>query len=1197
MSENELRWAERVSERAEEHAVALLPCPALPCPARSRCLARAALLVTRVPCPAQRFHAALRCPALPCRELPCCCVCCAADRAALLAASVPCAVLPHRPSVQESLSLQQLCERVIWWGSPGGGASRARAGGAGAGGTRTRRPGGRVWGATSGGTRESTPAGSATGRRGGSGGGQQQQQRPPKALSPQQLQAPGGVEAVSLGVFDAANAGAEPEKALHTFTLDSGASRCFFRGSTTVTPLTAPVPVTLADPSGGPVVTRGATVLPFLAAPSDLLIGLHLPSFAKNLVPNSVLQDQWVTITQPGGELVAICMVSRNGEHLATFTLRPGSGLYTMTTESALVAESGQLAASVEGGERYFLLVVDDYTRYTTVFPLQSKVEVCSVLICWIRAVRLELSTQFRQDLPVLWPRVSMPETLPTLHWTGEVGDVSGFWFYHLGSHHVLSSRDVTFDESVCFYRLHPHHSSPVPLPPLSLVVDTPPVAPLPPPGPAPSGVSQVDPPLLVEHLEVSSDTSGPAEGGDPTAADTPVDVDSGAAGGGDTGGTDSGVLALGWAVWWSSPGGSAGRAGARSPGDTGPRGASAGVRGVGYVGGTGAGGTGDAGGVALVLVGRSLSRRNGFESGLSNGATPVAELDVLDLEVLEVLAHSGGANVGIHGVGGTGGADTGGATGGTGVGGASRQESLSPQQLHEWAVCWGSPSGEAGGTGSGVLLLLELEVLGVRLLSRSSLRLVTFSVSRLLLLSSLLLALLLQSLIESREPASLPVMPVHTRHAVPPSPPPVPGTHIMALRPSSVPQRVVLPSPPASSLPHVPDPESDLVRNASPTVTCLLATVVTDPYFECATASALVAELVDFAALCRLDYAGSLVFYSSYPTSNGSELALGRDVLEDKHFELLCLAAAAPHLVSTLLCPEGDPDALDIPTLRSYADAITVARHIEDYTCGSSFRSLEYWPFTVLRTDTSLSQLYVLLYVDDLVFATVDTEALALVKAELQERHTCTDMGELQSYLGLQVTRDRARCTITLTQSNMVQQVLQRFSFEISPLQPTPLPTGHSLSIPPFEESVEPSGPYPELVGFLIYLMTCTRPDFAYHLSLLARYVALGSHRKLTYLLTDLGERPRSPPVLYVDNKGMIALCQDHRVEHRTKHIDLRYFLTRELLQRGQLRLAYVATQDSTADVFTKALGFGDHQRFCTALGLVPTLPHLLVS
>ncbi|CAI7748001.1 unnamed protein product [Closterium sp. NIES-53] len=65
---------------------------------------------------------------------------------------------------------------------------------------------------------------------------------------------------------------------------------------------------------------------------------------------------------------------------------------------------------------------------------------------------------------------------------------------------------------------------------------------------------------------------------------------------------------------------------------------------------------------------------------------------------------------------------------------------------------------------------------------------------------------------------------------------------------------------------------------------------------------------------------------------------------------------------------------------------------------------------------------------------------------------------------------------------------------------------------------------------------------------------------RWLTYLLTDLGEPHRSPPVLYVDNKAMIALCQEHRLEHRTKHIALRYFLACELQQRGQLRLAYVA-------------------------------------
>ncbi|CAI7806367.1 unnamed protein product [Closterium sp. NIES-53] len=100
-----------------------------------------------------------------------------------------------------------------------------------------------------------------------------------------------------------------------------------------------------------------------------------------------------------------------------------------------------------------------------------------------------------------------------------------------------------------------------------------------------------------------------------------------------------------------------------------------------------------------------------------------------------------------------------------------------------------------------------------------------------------------------------------------------------------------------------------------------------------------------------------------------------------------------------------------------------------------------------------------------------------------------------------------------------------------------------------------------------------------------------------LTYLLTDLGEQPHSPPVLYVEKKAMIALCQEHRLEHKTKHIALRYFLARDLEQRGQLRLAHVAIRANSADIFTKALPPGDHQRFSTVLGLVPTLPHLLTA
>ncbi|CAI7905761.1 unnamed protein product [Closterium sp. NIES-53] len=537
-----------------------------------------------------------------------------------------------------------------------------------------------------------------------------------------------------------------------------------------------------------------------------------------------------------------------------------------------------------------------------------------------------------------------------------------------------------------------------------------------------------------------------------------------------------------------------------------------------------------------------------------------------------------------------------------------------------------------------------------------------------------------------------------------------------MALCPSSVPLRVSLPAPPESSLPKVPYPESDRARAVCPNVSRLLATAVTDPSFESTAASALVAELLDFAATCRLDYATALLAEcaSARPPSVGSECALGTDVLEDTQEDFECLAAVVPRFASMLLAPEGDPDALDILTPRSYAEAIigpyssqwqaamdadmaswkSTGTYIDevpptganivygmwifrvkrpsgsppafkaryaargfsqrqgvDYfqtfsptpkmttlrvllhvaaQCDYELHSLDFstalwrlvyglrqvpreWhdtlrttlaalgfapatanPSLFLRTNTSLPPFYVLVYVDNLVFATANTEALTLVKSELQKRHTCTNVGELRSYLDLQITRDRTRRTFTLTHSHMVHQVLQHFGFQFSSPQPTPLSTSHSLSAPPSDEFVEPSGPYPELVGCLVTLgmglvlggrgplVLTSHADASWvddsatsscEAEIYAGAMAAQELCWLTYLLTDLGERPRSPRVLYVDNKAMIALCHEHRLEHRTKHIALRYFLARELQQRGQLRLVYVATRANTADVFTKAL------------------------
>ncbi|CAI7794591.1 unnamed protein product, partial [Closterium sp. NIES-54] len=181
-------------------------------------------------------------------------------------------------------------------------------------------------------------------------------------------------------------------------------------------------------------------------------------------------------------------------------------------------------------------------------------------------------------------------------------------------------------------------------------------------------------------------------------------------------------------------------------------------------------------------------------------------------------------------------------------------------------------------------------------------------------------------SFTERHEPKSSPASPncvARTgRRVLHPRPPRVPGTHAMALLPSSVPLRVPQPAPPESSLNAVPD----LARAASPTVSCLLATVVTHPSLESTAVSALVAELVDFAAACCLDYATSLVAESesASPSSVGGECALGTDVLEDRQEDFDCLAPTVPRFASMLLAPEGDPDAPDIPTPRSYAEAIT---------------------------------------------------------------------------------------------------------------------------------------------------------------------------------------------------------------------------------------------------------------------------------
>ncbi|CAI7785917.1 unnamed protein product, partial [Closterium sp. NIES-53] len=350
--------------------------------------------------------------------------------------------------------------------------------------------------------------------------------------------------------------GTAPAQALHTFTLDSGASACFFHDSITLTPLSTPVPVRLADPSGGLFVARSSTVLPCPTVPSGSLSGLHLPSFSANLVSTAALQDAMVTTTTPGGsslytlateppQVAASAQVSASGLVAASCLCRllshqtllwhhrlghpslphlrgmhscllvsglprslpplppspaqpclfcfegrqraaPHSSSFPPTTAPLQTLQMevwGPARVSEQSRERYFLLVADDYTRYTTVFPLCNKGEGILQSFTLPDSPQQNGIAERRIGLVMEVARTSMIHAAaPHFLWL--------FKFYHPTSRRVCPSQDVTFDESDPFYHLFPYHSAPPPPPPLYLAPSPPPIDPFPPQGPAPSGAA-----------------------------------------------------------------------------------------------------------------------------------------------------------------------------------------------------------------------------------------------------------------------------------------------------------------------------------------------------------------------------------------------------------------------------------------------------------------------------------------------------------------------------------------------------------------------------------------------------------------------------------------------------------------------------------------------------------------------------------
>lgn len=134
---------------------------------------------------------------------------------------------------------------------------------------------------------------------------------------------------------------------------------------------------------------------------------------------------------------------------------------------------------------------------------------------------------------------------------------------------------------------------------------------------------------------------------------------------------------------------------------------------------------------------------------------------------------------------------------------------------------------------------------------------------------------------------------------------------------------------------------------------------------------------------------------------------------------------------------------------------------------------------------------IFVLVYVDDILIVSKSKEAVEDVKKHLKGPFDARDLGEAEHYLGIKITRDRGSRTIKLSQELMTKELVSRYGLEECKPRSIPLPPSAKMSRDDGETLNKETYSYNQLVGSLMYLSVCTRPDISFAVGALARYMS----------------------------------------------------------------------------------------------------------
>ena len=139
---------------------------------------------------------------------------------------------------------------------------------------------------------------------------------------------------------------------------------------------------------------------------------------------------------------------------------------------------------------------------------------------------------------------------------------------------------------------------------------------------------------------------------------------------------------------------------------------------------------------------------------------------------------------------------------------------------------------------------------------------------------------------------------------------------------------------------------------------------------------------------------------------------------------------------------------------------------------------------------------IFLVLYVDDILLASSDVGLLHETKRFLSRNFDMKDLGEASFVIGIKIHRDRSRGIVGLSQKAYIERVLSRFSMQNCAPGDAPIAKGDKLCLlqcprTNVEKKEMESIPYASAVGSLMYAQVCTRPDIAYAVGMLGRYLS----------------------------------------------------------------------------------------------------------